>query len=68
MTDMLIRDLDEQTLEQLKARIQRHGRSLQDEGKLVLKQAAGADQQQVSAILDPWEQRFAAELSETAPT
>lgn len=59
MTDMLIRGLDERTLERLKARAQRHGRSLQAEAKLVLEQAAGADRQQVAAMLDRWKQRFA---------
>ena len=59
MTDMLIRGLDERTLERLKARAQRHGRSLQAEAKLVLEQAAGADRQQVADMLDRWKQRFA---------
>ena len=59
MTDMLIRGLDERTLERLKARAQRHGRSLQAEAKLLLEQAAGADREQVAAMLDRWKQRFA---------
>lgn len=40
MASVLIRDLEEGTVEQLKARAQRNGRSLQGELKLILEQAA----------------------------
>jgi len=59
MTDMLIRGLDDRTLKRLKVRAQRHGRSPQAEAKLLLEQAAGADREQVAAMLDRWKQRFA---------
>ena len=41
MPDILIRNLDEQTVKQLKERAKRHRRSLQNEAKLLLEQAAG---------------------------
>lgn len=40
MPQVLVRDVDPQTLEQLKDRARRHGRSLQAEVKLILEQAA----------------------------
>ncbi len=41
MPDILIRGLDERTVEQLKQRAKRHGRSLQRETRLILENAAG---------------------------
>jgi len=41
MPDILIRGLDEQTLKRLKSRAKRHGRSLQNEAKMVIENAAG---------------------------
>ncbi len=40
MSEILVNDLDEVTVEQLEARARERGRSLQDELKLVLEQAA----------------------------
>ncbi len=58
MPDILIRELDAQTVKQLKARAKRHGRSLQGEAKLLLEQAAGIGGQEVAAMLDGWKRRF----------
>jgi plasmid stability protein len=41
MAQILIRDLDDETVKRLKERARRHGRSLQGEAKLILTQAAG---------------------------
>ena len=59
MSDILIRGLDARTLKRLKARARRNGRSLQNEAKLVLEQAAGGGTEEIAAMLDRWEKRFA---------
>lgn len=59
MSDILIRGLDAQTLRRLKARAKRNGRSLQNEAKLVLEQAAGVGADEIAAVLDRWKTRFA---------
>jgi len=41
MPKVLVRDLDEATVERLKTRARQHGRSLQTEMKSILEQAAG---------------------------
>jgi plasmid stability protein len=59
MADILIRDVDAQTLKRLKARARRSGRSLQREVRLAIEQAAGAGPDEVAAMLDGWKRRFA---------
>jgi len=59
MSDILIRGLDAQTLKRLKARAKRNGRSLQNEAKLVLEQAAGGGGEEIATMLDRWKKRFA---------
>ena len=56
MPDILIRNVERQTLMRLKRRAQRHGRSLQSEAKLLLEQAAGSDD--VKAMLESWQGRL----------
>ena len=43
MAQVLVRDIDEQVVERLKARAERSGRSLQVELKMILDQAARLD-------------------------
>lgn len=59
MPDILIRGLEPETIRQLKVRAKRHGRSLQSEAKLLLEQAAGSGSQQIVAMFDRWQRRFA---------
>ncbi len=59
MPDILIRGLDARTLKRLKARARRNGRSLQNEAKLVLEQAAGGGAEEIAEMLDRWRKRFA---------
>ena len=59
MADILIRGLEPETIEQLKSRAKRHGRSLQREVKLLVEQAAGVRGPDIAAMLDRWQQRFA---------
>lgn len=56
MPDILIRKVDTATLDRLKRRAKRHGRSLQSEAKLLLEQAAGVEE--AESLLDAWEQRL----------
>jgi len=49
MPDILIRDIDPEKLERLKARAKRNGRSLQSEAKLLIEGAA--DDQKIEEIL-----------------
>ena len=56
MPDILVRDVKHETLERLKARAKRHGRSLQSETKMLLEQAAGGEE--VAELLDTWRKRF----------
>jgi hypothetical protein len=57
MGDILIRGLPRHTIERLKARAKRNGRSLQAEARLLLEQSAGA--RDVAEILDRWDEQFA---------
>jgi antitoxin FitA len=59
MPDILIRGLQPETIEQIKARAKRHGRSLQSEVKLLVEQATASGVQHLAATFDLWEKRFA---------
>jgi plasmid stability protein len=59
MPDILVRGLDAETVRRLKARAERHGRSLQSEVKMVVERAAGVDADQVASVLKKWDERFA---------
>lgn len=58
MADILIRGVDKATLERLKARAQRNGRSLQSEARRLLEQAAGARGDAVEEMFEKWSRRF----------
>ena len=59
MPDILIRGLEPETIRQLKLRAKRHGRSLQSEVKLLVEQASGTGAEEIAAMFDRWERRFA---------
>ncbi|OHB80298.1 MAG: hypothetical protein A2W31_14320 [Planctomycetes bacterium RBG_16_64_10] len=59
MPDILVRGVTHVTLERLKARADRHGRSLQSEAKILLEQAAGASGEELAALFGAWRKRFA---------
>jgi len=59
MPDILVRGLDARVVKRLKARADRHGRSLQGEARLLLEQAAGADSTEVAELLGQWKKTFA---------
>jgi plasmid stability protein len=55
----LVRDLDTDTMEHLRARARRHGRSLQGEVKAILQAAATLSVDEASAVAEQWQQRLA---------
>ncbi len=59
MPQILIRDLDSETVERLKVRAQRHGRSLQGEAKLILEQAAGLSFEDARRTAKQWQKQLA---------
>ena len=58
MPDILVRGIDAETIERLKDRASRNGRSLQSEVKMLVERAAGVGNEQLAAILNRWEDRF----------
>jgi plasmid stability protein len=59
MAQVLVRDLEETTLERLKERARRNGRSLQSELKLILEQAAQGRMADARAAADQVRERLA---------
>jgi len=59
MAQILIRDLDDETVKRLKDRARRHGRSLQAEAKLILTQAAGMSPSEAHQLARQWHQKLA---------
>ena len=58
MPDILVRNLDAQTVKRLKARAKHNGRSLQSEAKLALEQAAGMGPEEIRAMIGRWQEHF----------
>ena len=58
MPNILIRGLEPETIDRLKTRAKRHGRSLQSEVKLLVEQAAGIGSQSMTDMLDRWKRQF----------
>ncbi|NIR46302.1 MAG: Arc family DNA-binding protein [Gemmatimonadetes bacterium] len=52
MAQLLVRDLDNEVVERLKARARRHGRSLEAELRQILGRAATADVVEARAVAD----------------
>lgn len=59
MPQLLIRNLDEETIQNLKDRAKRHNRSLQGEVKLILEECANRPDETPLAIADRWQGYFA---------
>lgn len=58
MADLLIRNLDDKTLQRLKRRAKDAGRSLQSETKLILEQAAGRDLGEALKAAAAWRKKL----------
>jgi plasmid stability protein len=59
MPQLLVRDLDTGTVERLKLRAQRHGRSLQGEVKEILLAAATFSTSEASSVAEEWQRKLA---------
>lgn len=59
MPNILVRGLDAETIKRLKAKAKEHGRSLEGEVKMLIERGAGVQREQIAAILNRWETRFA---------
>ena len=68
MPQMLVRDLDPELLERLKARARAHGRSLQKEVKSILEEAASTlSTREAAEVAESWQGRLAGrEYSDSA--
>jgi plasmid stability protein len=56
MPNIFVRGLSDKTMQRLKDRARRSGRSIQSEAKLLFEQLTGT--QDVRALLDRWAKRF----------
>jgi plasmid stability protein len=59
MPQLLVRDLDTGTVERLKLRAQRHGRSLQGEVKAILQAAATFSMGEAGSVAEQWQRKLA---------
>ncbi len=59
MGQLVVRNLGSKTIQRLKARARRHGRSLEAEVRLVLEQLAEAEAADVDRLLAGWDRRLA---------
>lgn len=58
MAQLLIRNLDEQTIQSLKERAKRRNRSLQGEVKAILEEYAGRSDESPQVIAERWQEYF----------
>jgi len=66
VSDLLIRNLDEQTLKRLKQRAKASGRSLQSETRRILEQAAGRSNQQALKVAASWRKQLGKQATDAA--
>ena len=66
MPDILVRGLDKQTVQRLKDRAKRHGRSLQSEVKMVLAGAAGPSVAEVLQSARVWREKLGRRFDDSA--
>ena len=59
MAQLLVRDLDSGTVDRLKLRAQRHGRSLQGEVKAILQAAATFSMTEAATVTEQWQRKLA---------
>jgi len=63
MPQLLVRDLDADTVERLKLRAKRHGRSLQGEVKAILQAAATFSMAEASRVAEEWQRKLASQTA-----
>jgi antitoxin FitA len=61
MAQLLIRNLDKETIQNLKARAKRNNRSLQGEAKLILEEFARQPDELPTVIAERWQEYFASQ-------
>lgn len=66
MGDLLIRNLDAETLKRLKHRAKQAGRSLQSESKLILERAAGRTLEETLVVAASWRKKLGKRQSDSA--
>lgn len=59
MPQLLIRNLEPETVERLKARAKRHNRSLQGEAKSILEESAKVSMAEARTLSDKWHKKLA---------
>jgi plasmid stability protein len=59
MARIVIRNLSDETIRRLKDRAQRHGRSLEEETRLILTHAAGISFSEAKRLARQWHKRLA---------
>jgi len=59
MAQILVRNLDDETIQRLKDRARRHGRSLQGEAKQILTRAAGIGFKDARKLARQWHEKLA---------
>jgi len=59
MAQLLVRNLEKETIERLKMRAKQHDRSLQGEVKLILQNAAKLSMAEAANIARDWQKRLA---------
>jgi len=59
MADLLVRDLNRDTVDRLKQRARSHGRSLQGEVKAILEAASVYSLSEAGAMAEEWQRRLA---------
>jgi plasmid stability protein len=63
MSQILVRDLDPVTLERLKQRAKRHGRSLQREAKAILEAASTLSMEEARQVAAQWRWRLSGTMT-----
>ncbi|MFW6155037.1 MAG: FitA-like ribbon-helix-helix domain-containing protein [Planctomycetota bacterium] len=58
MAQLVVRNLGAKTIQRLKARARRHGRSLEAEVRLLLERTADAEAADVARLLAGWDRRL----------
>lgn len=59
MAQILVRDLDDETVQRLKDRAQQHGRSLEAEARHILSRAAGLSFAEARKLSRQWHKKLA---------
>ncbi|MDI9430808.1 MAG: hypothetical protein QM570_03705 [Planctomycetota bacterium] len=59
MAQILVRNLDDQTIQQLKDRARQHGRSLEAEARQILSRAAGLGFADARKLVRQWHKKLA---------